>query len=458
MNKPFIEIDAENFTISPFDAKPIAGYEPPVNKVTGEQFPNCCPHHKDVLEQAEKWFEKFPNCCEPHKLFTRNKGFKKENYNGVASKIVRQLSYTEHHISERIKNQDWYNDITDYIEYNVSSFGHPAVGLHLYLNTVRHHVQNTKADLNQEQRQRLSEFIDGYWKTNDAPKTDLNILYKTYQNWLKIFPFELTTYFGNLKQHFEKQLPILTGKPETNRYTGTTKAKMHTKGSLIEALIKLTDSLLTQINGAALYEKGLITDGNKIKLELVINNRKQKLKDGYNYNSPDEETRYKKMIQYWFNDEKKFIDEITPLIKPSPSTPAEAKTDNETIEIKPTLKTEAVQTVFDILKDFFSPEQQTELKTILETGNNASKKLLFKANGNRLTDTFKKLIEGGFITGCQKQDLIQWIISNFNYLHRNQVKVFLFDTVEKTISRNDTPCKRPLIEINTNGIKKVGTN
>ncbi len=138
---------------------------------------------------------------------------------------------------------------------------------------------------------------------------------------------------------------------------------------------------------------------------------------------------------------------------PPPQT--ETKTEQETIELKPVLKPEAVQIVFDIIKDFFSPEHQTELKQVIETGNKAGKKLLFKGNGNRLTDTFKKLIEHDFITGCQKQDLINWIISNFTFTQKNKVKAFVYDTVEKTISRNYYPCKSPLIEIKNGQIQRT---
>lgn len=329
MNKPFLEIDGENFTISAFETKPIEGYEAPTNKKTGEQLPNCCPFHKSVFERAVIFLAKFPNCCEEHKKFVGKWWFRKENYNGIAEKIVKQLSYTEHHISERIKKNDWYKDITDYIEYNVASFGHPAVGLNLYLGYVKHYIQSTKSKLNKEQRQRLAEFIEGYYKPSETEKTDFNILYSTYQQWLKEFPFELNSYFGNLKQHFEKQLPILNGKPETNIYSGMSKAKMHTKSSLIEALINLTNNLLTHINGVTLYEKGLITDANKIKLELVINSRKLKLKQGYKNSSPNEEHRYRNILKEWFKEEKIFIDEITPLLKALPPQQTETKTEPE---------------------------------------------------------------------------------------------------------------------------------
>lgn len=330
MNKPFIEIDAEHFTLSAFETKPIEGYEAPTNKETGEQFPNCCPFHKSVFEWAESWFSKFPNCCDQHKAMVSKWWYNKVNYSGIAEKIVKQLSYTEHHISERINIDDWYKDVTDYIEYNVSSFGHPAIGLHLYLSSVQHYIKNTKSEIPKIKRQVLIEFIETYYNSpidiDKTNKTDLNVLYSTYQKWFKVFPFEIS-FFSTLKPHFEKQLPILNGKPETNKYTGLAKVKMHTKGSLIDVLLNLTNNLLTQINTTTLYEKGLLTEPQKIKLELVLNERKMKLKQGYVNSSKDEEQRYRKILKEWFTDEKRFIDEVTPIVKALPPQPIKTKAD-----------------------------------------------------------------------------------------------------------------------------------
>jgi hypothetical protein len=133
----------------------------------------------------------------------------------------------------------------------------------------------------------------------------------------------------------------------------------------------------------------------------------------------------------------------------------EIKNAQTSIEIKPVFKPDGIQQLYDILREFFSSEQQTELRQILETGGNVSEKLLFKSNGNRLTDTFKKLIEHDIITGCHKRHLINWIISNFTFLHQGHAKTFVYDTVEKTISRNFYPCKSPLIEIKHGQIERV---
>ena len=133
----------------------------------------------------------------------------------------------------------------------------------------------------------------------------------------------------------------------------------------------------------------------------------------------------------------------------------EQKNESESIEIKPIFSPESVQPLFTIIKDFFSPEQQSDLKALIKTGSKNRKKLLFKGNGNQLTDTFKKLFEHYLITGCQKKDLIEWIIFNFTYISKGKAKTFVYDTVEKTISRNDNPCKSPLIEIKNGQVKKV---
>ena len=80
-------------------------------------------------------------------------------------------------------------------------------------------------------------------------------------------------------------------------------------------------------------------------------------------------------------------------------------------------------------------------------GGEINAPLLFRDNGNRLCDAFKKLVEHDFIIGMQKIDVQFWIIKNFRFLNRRQTKIFTEDYVEKCISRDTQPCKNPLIEI-----------
>ncbi len=116
-------------------------------------------------------------------------------------------------------------------------------------------------------------------------------------------------------------------------------------------------------------------------------------------------------------------------------------------EIKPKLKPEFVQSVFDLLKDFFSLDHQKKLKEILETGNNANEKLIFLDNGNRLADSFKQLIKSDIITGCEQKELETWILNNFQFRFRKEIKNFTPRYLNDIISTKKDLCKNPLFNV-----------
>ncbi|HUS86212.1 MAG TPA: hypothetical protein VMW76_03145 [Bacteroidales bacterium] len=329
----------------------VSGFELPfeIELTKGEHdFNKCIECKKNLNELTKRLKEKFegnenkkgfPFCCPYHSNLIKVKEFNRDFFVNVPEMVAKKVIYTNQHIINNHNSENWYKKITDHIEWAVESFGQMPTGCgeRLYLSDYFFYITDMikNKDMPTEKKNRILEYLNTYQTPNKNPKTNLNILLSTYQQWLKIFPFEIF-YFSHLKQHFEKQLPILNGKPEVNIYSGMVKAKMHTKSSLFETLINLTDNLLTQINGVTLYEKGLITDVNKIKLELVINCRKLKLKQGYKNSSPNEEQRYRNMLKEWFNDEKKFIDEITPLLKALP--PQQKETKPETLQETETIK------------------------------------------------------------------------------------------------------------------------
>ena len=320
----------QGFLAEPKETEPTTG-EHDFNTCEG-----CQNTRKELIKRLTEKFngteqkQGFPFCCSHHSNLTKVKEFNRASFVPVPEMVADKIIYTNSHIINNHENENYYKDITDYIDYTVESFGQMpnSCGKPLYLNSYFFYVtdlltQNT--EISKERKNRLLEFLEAHQTPPTKNKnTDLNILLGTYQKWLKVFPFEIS-FFSTLKPHFEKQLPILNGKPETNKYTGIAKAKIHTKGSLIDVLLNLTNNLLTQINTTTLYEKGLLTEPQKIKLELVLNERKMKLKQGYKNSSPNEEQRYRKILKEWFNDEKKFIDEIAPLLKALPPQQTETK-------------------------------------------------------------------------------------------------------------------------------------
>ena len=346
--KPFGYVGGQNFLIPFSEVKPIEGYEIPINEKTGKALPFCCDYHRKLYYGIDRWYKnKFPNCCENHKVLASNQHFKKIDYKNVAIKVVQQLSYTEHIIRKKIDNIDWYDDITEYIEYNSFSFGHPvSVGNNYYLNNVLGMLEDANffKSIDERKKDALIKFVKSFFEPIEkVESTDMNLLYSTYQNWLEIFPFELS-FFGNLKNHFQNQFPILIGKPQTNRYLGTAKFNVHSKESLMIYLLSITDSIITQLNSNNLVENNLLTEPDKIKFEIVVSERKLKNKIGYLSNENDDKRKFADILNEWFADEKKFIDEVTPLLKAIPPQPVEVET---TIKEKLTAKHYVLTYVFD---------------------------------------------------------------------------------------------------------------
>lgn len=129
---------------------------------------------------------------------------------------------------------------------------------------------------------------------------------------------------------------------------------------------------------------------------------------------------------------------ITPIIKNPPS---------KKIVTKPTFDFQTANKIFEILKGYFDDTQHSDLEKLIKTGNEITQKLVFKDKANRLTDTFKQLIEKKLLTGCSKMDLETWLIDNFCNLINGVVHDLKPQTTHKHISGKNYPCKNPIIEI-----------
>lgn len=112
---------------------------------------------------------------------------------------------------------------------------------------------------------------------------------------------------------------------------------------------------------------------------------------------------------------------------------------------KPNFRPESIENIITTLNPFFDASQHAELKRIIETGSNSNGKLLFRDNGNKLTDCFRELYDNNTITGCTKTVLINWIIDNFKFTFRKVIKDYDFKTAEKIISNTERLCKNPII-------------
>ncbi len=290
---------------------------------------HCPANQKSIAKEIKEKFEKFPNCCEYHKKLNDLKEFNKNDFGNIPNSIANKIMFTYSHILNNIENDNWETDIQDYIHYVVKSFGSVPTGFGepFYLgNYYRHLISRieplkdgkpdtiSKIDLKKRVNKLLKSF-NAVFKTKNK-ETNLETLLSIYNEWYKIFPFNIS-YFQHLKEKYKTTLPLHTGRTRYNKYTKETENEKHTKETLTKILIEITKDILKTINGATLYEKGLLTDINNKKIELLINQRKTNLKKFETKNINDN-TKYIKALNYWFKGEKNFLKEITPLLKNKP--------------------------------------------------------------------------------------------------------------------------------------------
>lgn len=307
---------------APFKVEPTTGDKHDYKTCVG-----CKENYDRNLEVAKSKFRLFPNCCERHKKLNKLTFFKLEDFVGFPKLFADKAMFSVNHIINNIDKDDWFVEITNYLDYVIKSFGYMPKDcgepfmVSAYIDFISNFLKNNERIYKPEKVKKLIYFFDHYYEHDDGRETDLNILIGTYQKWLNIFPFRLPM-FAHLKNEFEKHIPILREAPVYNPYLKAHRGYFLDKESLIKFLINRTDQILKEINTLRMYEKGELTDADNIKLGLILESRKLKLDAGYDNNLKDEQDKYRKILKDWFDDEKRFIDDITPYLKRENVKPA----------------------------------------------------------------------------------------------------------------------------------------
>ena len=129
--------------------------------------------------------------------------------------------------------------------------------------------------------------------------------------------------------------------------------------------------------------------------------------------------------------------------------PEPQKTDIE----KPLLTGETLETVYAILKDYFSKTDQSHFKRFL-AGVKPPEPITFKSEGIKFADAFKRLFEANFITGWQKKEIQTFIRENIRFVYRGEIKEFKPKQIENYVSSVYHECKNPLIIVVSGQIVK----
>lgn len=315
--KYFQDSSTKDVCFIPFEAEPTKGEH---------DYTKCKKCQDRLSEITEILKEDFKDFKLKYPLYAEKleaKGVDISLNSTIPEMVAKKVIYTLQHIKNNQHSNNWYKLVTHYIDYIKISFGHvPSkeplyfADYFFYVILLLEHDNEIKSQI----KPVITEYLKALRYYDELENINPKVILSTYEKWLNMFPFELNSYFEGLKQHFENVLPILSN-PEINIYTGIKKTKMHTKSSLNKVLENLTDDILKQIDGTILYEKGLISNADKTKLDLIFSKRQLKSKQKIN----DPQSNYQKVIDEWLKDEIEVIDGIIEFTKSETSKPPQKK-------------------------------------------------------------------------------------------------------------------------------------
>ncbi|MGA3014133.1 MAG: hypothetical protein ABSD71_08860 [Bacteroidales bacterium] len=114
---------------------------------------------------------------------------------------------------------------------------------------------------------------------------------------------------------------------------------------------------------------------------------------------------------------------------------------------RPVFAQDYLHEVYEIIRDFFSTEDQVNLLYLLENSSDVHQPVVFLDSGNRLADAFKQLYEADIIRSCKKKELESWICRNFAFVYRNKVRPFIPKYLNEIISTTKDKCQRPFLDV-----------
>jgi hypothetical protein len=102
---------------------------------------------------------------------------------------------------------------------------------------------------------------------------------------------------------------VLKGPGETNMYTGITAVGMKSRKEMLDFVKGATLAIVTTLNAASLFERGLLTDTAATELKLLTANRKVEIEQLKLPTNADANS-YLKILKKWLTGEKKFVSEL----------------------------------------------------------------------------------------------------------------------------------------------------
>ena len=271
--------------LHPFESRPLKGFDSEKAFQNSESFLNS------ISESANQWFDKFPNCCDNHKQLSEMENFDKEKFDFIPNQILNNVKYFGYALETFIDAENGINEIKDYLDYLIQSFGNPNIGGHIFESNIKHFIENgtlSDKDFTDDQRIELLQHLEPVKPPIDIEERDLESLYTTFQNWINAIPN--VGKFKDFKNRFKGKIPmnLFMIEPKTNKYLGTTIFKTRSKSELLKLLLNLTNDIL-EISKSEIKKENynrndviqIAEERLRIKQNILLNKSSDELESNY---------------------------------------------------------------------------------------------------------------------------------------------------------------------------------
>lgn len=267
-----------------------------------------CQNNRQKIEESLKVREsKFPLCCEYHKRLLGIPGFNVSVYKTSAKMCADKVIFSYQHILNNQDSNTWKNDIQQYLNYVVDSFGcfPDGFGEPLFLSDYLRYLAQL-IDNNTDIRKEVKEYIHSFIEQLYRPRVKgdpIKLLLDTYDRWLKLFPFSISV-FSDLRESYANRTPLLVTQKTSNLYSNTVKFNLITPDELIEFLSGITIKLFEDVSVSIMSKIAPIYANYYI--ELI---QQQMIVDSHLFPAYAS-LSYTKIIKKWLSSQIRFTKEL----------------------------------------------------------------------------------------------------------------------------------------------------
>lgn len=225
------------------------------------------------------------------------------NKDFLVAKAAKQILNSFFKIQQIInhKEDDWLENIEEFIQYNLYSFGSNVFGSLIYFENLQNLLFNFAGISDQNKIKILAHLKENSFNPENANKfIELTMIAEIYKRWLDLFPFDIPLFIEHKKKYSEllekDELPIRR-KQHYNRYLKKDIYRAISLKEFLDILKKTSEEILKSVDIPEIAKELKLNEHQHYEIELLnasfrVKNIKildELLKEELNYIKPIDE-------------------------------------------------------------------------------------------------------------------------------------------------------------------------